>query len=107
MAEIQAYKIVEVVDGKVKTLFHGLNGSRTIPSGVWLKADQKLVSDGGSTQYVSGWHVLTDYDETKKYLGRFKTRTDILTIVPCVVKNVRPKKHSPSPVLLAEFMKLI
>ena len=58
-----AYKIVEVVDGAVRTLFHGLEGSRTMPEGVWLRADEKFVRDGSSTWYLSGWHVLLSRHE--------------------------------------------
>ena len=50
-----AYKIVELDDGHIKTLFHGLNGSRILPCNVWLKSEQKLVKDGTSkTFYESG-----------------------------------------------------
>ena len=66
------YKIVDVVDGNIKTLFHGLNGSRTVPDKTWLKADKKLVRDGTSkTWYLSGWHVLKTKEECEEYLGKF------------------------------------
>ena len=52
------YKIIDQIDGKYKTLFHGLNGSKTIPTNQWLKAEEKLVSDGsGNKKYLSGWHL--------------------------------------------------
>ena len=53
-----AFKIVEVVDDGIRTLFHGLNGSRRMPRGIWLRADERQVKDGTSnTSYMSGWHV--------------------------------------------------
>ena len=36
---IKAYKIVETDNGEdMKTLFHGVNGTRIIKPGVWTKA---------------------------------------------------------------------
>jgi len=35
----KAYKIVECRDGQLWFLYHGLNKSRIIPTGKWLKAD--------------------------------------------------------------------
>lgn len=101
---MKAYKIVEIEHGVMKTLFHGLNGSRILPKNIWLKADKKIVSDGGSTEYISGWHVLKYYSECEEYLKRFKTRLDLLNIVECEVKDIRPKSHSNSPVLLADYI---
>jgi len=68
------YKIVEVdKNGKVKSLFHGTNGSRFLQMNTWLKADLKLSKDGTSkTTYLSGWHILPTYEECKHYLTKFK-----------------------------------
>jgi hypothetical protein len=102
-----AYKIVESSPKGPKTLFHGLNGSRLIPKGKWLKAEKKMVKDGTSkTQYLSGWHVLPSEEEAAKYLQRFKTRIDKLCIIPVLVKNIRQKSHSNSNVWLADSIKI-
>lgn len=99
---IKAYKIVEVVDGKIKSLFHGLNGSRTMPEGVWIKADERMVRDGtGDRMYVSGWHVFLELHQAIHYLKRFTARPDLLKVVECKVRGIRPKYHSPAPVILA------
>ena len=104
---ITAYKIVEQDENGIRTLFHGLNGSRTIPTGEWLHADMKTVKDGTSkTEYISGWHVLLDCDEAEKYLQKFSRRLELLKVLPCTVRNIRSKEHSPSPVYLAEWIKL-
>ena len=104
---MKAYKIVERDGADYKTLFHGLNGSRTIEPGVWLKADKKMVKDGTSkTTYLSGWHVLPSYEDCVEYMKKFTKRLDKLAIVECEVKETRPKEHSPSPVLLADYMRL-
>lgn len=106
---MKAYKIVETDDkGNIKTLFHGLNGSKIIPKNKWLKAKEKLVRDGTSkTWYISGWHVLLTHKDAVDYLKAFKTRLDRLKIVEVLVKDLRPKEHSPSPVFLAKSMLLL
>jgi len=95
------YKIVDVIDGKIKTLFHGLNGSKVIPVDEWMPADRKMVRDGSSTTwYESGWHVFKEMDTALTYLRKFSNLAP-KAIVRCRAKGLRPKEHSPSPVLLA------
>ena len=102
----QAYKIVECENGNYKTLFHGLNGTRILPHETWLEADEKICTDGskGSTEYLSGWHVLLTREDAEDYLKAFTSRLDILKIVPVLVDEIRPKEHSRSPVYLAKRM---
>ena len=51
---MKAYKIVEQHGLQLKTLFHGLHGSRTLPYGRWLTALKRDVKDGTSkTTYLS------------------------------------------------------
>jgi len=53
------YKIFDIRDRKPCTLFHGIDGSRTMPLDTWIEADIKQVKDGTSkTSYESGFHVL-------------------------------------------------
>ena len=96
------YKIVEL-DGKgnIKTLFHGLNGSRILTEGAWLEADIKPVQDGGSTVYMSGWHIVPSRQECLDYLEFFKHKHN-KTIVRCRARNIWPKSHSRHNVYLAE-----
>jgi hypothetical protein len=105
----QMFKIMIQDDkGNLKTLFHGLNGSKTLPRDVWLEANEKMVRDGSSkTWYLSGFHVLETKEECEEYLKFFKKPLNRI-IVPCLVKGeLRPKSHSRHPVYLAKFMKLI
>lgn len=100
------YRIVEVdKEGDYKTLFHGINKTRKLPIGRWIRADLKMVDDGG-TKYLSGFHVLKNRKDCAQYLSRF-TANRHLKIVPCLCQNLRPKEHSNSPVFLAEYMKII
>ena len=99
-----AYRIVEVTkDGSYKTLFHGVQGSRCLPIDKWITADQRIVSDGG-TEYMSGFHVLSNYHDCLLYLKRFTSKKRTLRIISVHVKNFRRKKHSNSEVYLAKEM---
>ena len=96
------YKIVDLIDGNVRTLFHGLHGNKTLPVGKWLQAVMKPVSDGG-TIYTSGWHIVPSLEECIGYLNRFKN-TEPKAVVLCKAKNVWPKAHSPSNIYLSEHL---
>jgi hypothetical protein len=104
------WKIVEhdKITGAYKTLFHGLNGSRTVPKDVWLTAVEKMVKDGTSkTSYLSGFHILESKEDCEEYLKYFTTEKNRV-IVPCLARgNIRSKSHSRHPVFLAEKIKLL
>lgn len=103
---IRAYKIVEVVDGEIRTLFHGLNGSREMPRGIWLEADYTPVRDGSNgTWYMSGWHVFRKLVDCRRYKELFTSRPELLRCVPCRVRDMRPKEHSPSSVMLTRWIR--
>ena len=97
------YKIVDIVNGNIRTLFHGVSGSKTIPIKTWVKAEKKIVSDGpNGTKYISGWHVLKTKKECEEYLKKF-TNLKYKQILRCKVRGeIRPKKHSSSNVFLAD-----
>ena len=71
---MMGFKIMDFEKGEVKTLFHGLNGSRTVPRFTWLDANVKENASDGSGQktYKAGWHVIETKDECLEYLKRFK-----------------------------------
>lgn len=101
------YKLVDIRDGEPCTLFHGIDGSRTMPTGQWIKADKKQVRDGSSsTTYLSGLHVLETRQEALDYLKKFK-HTDQKGIAKCYCRGLRPKSHSRDNVWLADEMKII
>lgn len=107
---MKAYRICERKGDKVQTLFHGVNGSRTIPMNEWLTACIKPVCDGTratSTEYMSGFHVFANKEDCKKFIGRFRKERD-LVMVECEVKGkIWEKSHSPADVLLVEQMKVL
>ena len=89
------------------TLFNGIDGSKHVPTDVWVEATKKWCIDGsGGTRYLSGIHVLPTYADAAIYLENFDDPTDKV-IVLCEVKNYRKKMHARSPVYLADKIKII
>lgn len=105
---VRAWKIVETDNGEdMKTLFHGVNGTKTIAPGKWITAVEKMVKDGTSkTKYLSGWHVLLSEQEAHDYLKAFTKRLEKLKVIEVFVKGLRPKEHSRSDVFLAKELML-
>lgn len=99
------YRIVEWVRPKViKTLFHGIKGSRVLPLNRWLTAEKKIVDDGG-TKYLSGFHVMPTRESCKRYLyGSFDLTKRKLIVIAVYAKGLRRKKHSRSLIYLASKM---
>ncbi len=107
---MKAYRICERKGDKIQTLFHGVNGSRTIPMNEWLTANVKIVTDGTrdrSTKYISGFHVFAKAEDCRKFVGRFRKERD-LVMVECEIRGKMWKKaHSPASVILTEQMKVL
>lgn len=99
------FKIVDVVNGDVKTLFHGLNGNRTLPYNKWLTAEKKIVQDGKGTMYLSGFHIMQSLEDSIEYLKRFKNIQN-KAVVWVSTQNEWKKEHSPSNVWLCEKIKI-
>jgi hypothetical protein len=100
------YKIVEIENDQIKTLFHGINHSRVLKKDVWIAADKKFVNDGDGTSYLSGLHIMLSYDECIKYLQKFKNKKT-KGIITCHAKFLRRKEHSPHNVYLADCIKIV
>jgi hypothetical protein len=96
-------------DGHLKTLFHGIGGSRTVKQWVPIHADIKFkVKDGTSkSTYTSGWHVLETKAQAVAYLHKFKN-LDKKVIVKCKASgDIWKKGHSPFDGLwLAEILEI-
>ena len=100
------YKIVDIENDVVKTLFHSVNGSRKLSINKWLESTMKMVSDGsGGTKYLSGFHIMKTIDESIIYINRFDNKNK-KGIVQVEVQNVWKKEHSPSNVWLSEKIKI-
>ncbi len=103
-----AYKIVEEVGGNLLTIFHaGGTRTRIIPRDVWIRAYEGPVRDGsGDRIYLSGHHVFLEYTAAIAHLSKFRMHRERLRVVPCLVREVRSKRHSPAPVMLARWIKI-
>ncbi len=106
---MKAYRICERKGEKLLTLFHSQDGTRTLPIGIWLDANVKLVRDGSkknAKQYLSGFHTLIDLDECRRFSKKFTAPRD-LVIVECEIEGNRKKVHSPSNIILADRIKIL
>lgn len=94
------YKIVEWKDDHPHTLFHGVGGSRRLPVGQWLEAEQKPVVDGsGQDEYRSGFHVFYTWGEAESYLSNFRVEKD-RRVIPVRVAGEMWKKPTNDDILL-------
>lgn len=101
------YKIVEMDNGKLKTLFHGNFGTRTLLKEVWMPAQVRPEArDGKGKTYKSGWHLFTNINDAEYYMRKFKTRLDKLRLVEVEYKGDRVKPTNSS-VILADEIKII
>lgn len=97
-----AYRIFECKDNKPHTLFHGYEGSRSLPLNKWLKAINKPVTNpGGGKVFTSGFHVCLSCDDILSYIKRFTSNRKYV-ICKVKVKQTRPKPGSK--VTLADKM---
>ena len=104
----KAYKIVECRDGQLWFLYHGLNKSRIIPTGKWLKADKRTARDGGGSRwYKSGFHVFLTADSAYRYFQRYFTRSNRpLILISVAAANPRHKPGNTSVMLADEIFVL-
>jgi len=104
---MEVFRIVEIKNGKVLSLFHGTNGSREIKLDEWNKCNKKLVQDGSGQKrkYISGWHCLVSQEDAENFFMKMFKIKENRQIVRCEVRgNIRPK-HPDSkgkPCLLAD-----
>lgn len=103
---VPAWRLLRVRDGQPCTLFHGWQGSRTLPMDYVLTAERKDVRNPGKKKgptFLSGWHVLMSKEECVEYLKRFKAKDDIV-VCRVDVHGLRPKPRSK--VTLAREMRI-
>lgn len=86
-----------------RTLYKGLHGTRTLPTGTWLTAERKRAREGSGIVYETGWHVLpVGTDSVQKYLRRFRATDGLL--LSLVAYRGGWKKPGKTDVWLAEKM---
>lgn len=100
------YKIVDWADGP-RTLFHGVEGSKSLAVGEWITAVKKMVTDGPRQHpYLSGFHVMPDLQSCIDYLRKFRN-VDPKAVMTCEVRGLREKPQASGPVFLADKIKLL
>jgi hypothetical protein len=90
--------------GRLRYLFHGNAGSTLVPLDTWVKAEEKMVTDGsGNTVYLSGFHAFITTEALKDWN---KTLRYDKVVVPVKVRETRPKAHSKHKggVILARWL---
>lgn len=104
---LDAFKIVEVVDGRTRTLFHaGGTGSRYVPMNTWIRAYEGMVMDGSRQEpYRAGHHFFIKEERAKEYLGVFRNRPELLRVVPVQVRVIRRKPGGRDGVYLARWIR--
>lgn len=108
---MKAYKIFDLhtdTDGKEtpKTLFHGVQGSRLLPLGEWIIAEQKMVTDGSrQSLYLSGFHAYPSLAAVKQWLKSAK-KLENRVIVKVQIEGLRDKPNAVRPTILADRMKI-
>lgn len=99
------YKIIDIINGKAKFLYHGVIGYRKRRI-VWnhkLKARIAVVSDGKGTPYISGFHVFKTMKTAKKYLLKFrKPHKRIVKVV--TPERLRQKRKGGDVYLVNEII---
>lgn len=97
------YKIFLRKKDELRNLFKGIEGTRSIPTNEWLRAENKWARDGGgSRKYLTGIHVLKDREKAIEYLNNFRTNKDRV-VVPCKAKELR-QKPTNNNVFLANWL---
>lgn len=102
---MKTWRILENKEGKPHTLFHGVDGSRTLPLDTEIVACTKIVRNAkGQTPFKGGFHTLESETETREYLKRFNASRPG-TLVVCAV-DVRDVWLKPTNKLitLSRFM---
>ena len=98
------YKIVIREGERIRTLFHGIDGSRYLSFNKWTKAKQGLVRDASkSLRYIAGIHVFKEKEDAVHYLTKFRTIKDRI-VIRCYARGLRVKPSNPKVFLASEIL---
>ena len=99
------YKIFDVDEkGTLRFLFHGLNRTRVVTQGKWIKANKIHGYDGsGGTIYLTGFHFFGTKEEAEQWPGDMTGRA----VVKIEARGVRRKEHSKWNTYLADEIRVI
>jgi len=102
---MRTWRILENKHGRPHTLFHGLDGSRTLPLDIELEACTKMVRNAkGQTPFKGGFHTLEKESDVREYLTRFNApRPGTLVVCAVDVHDTWPKPTNDL-IILSRFM---
>mgnify|MGYP003334637898 CR=1 FL=1 len=90
--------------GRPRFLFHALDGSSLVPLNTWIRAENKLVTDGSSTtSFRSGFHSFPNRVPLRIWQKSLKHEKYIALVK---VRKVSRKLHSKNDVVLSDYMYL-
>lgn len=99
-----AYKIFDLHGNLPKTLFHGIDGSRLLPIGKWIKAERKMVSNGSRTHpYLSGFHSYPDLEAAIRWLQGAKNVVGRV-VVKVKIDGCREKPNAVRETILSDWL---
>lgn len=99
----KALKVFDIKDGELYFLFNGLNGSRQVHKGKWLKAKKRRVRDAIGPYYQSGFHAFKSAFDISYWL-RWVTHIENRVVVEVTIDHVKLKPNGRGNVLLADEM---
>jgi hypothetical protein len=101
------FRLFELKGDDYYTLFHGVNGSRKMPIGTWIKAKQCITYDGSPKKtYRAGFHVFTSPDIIPAFLNKFRAKRT-LVVARVLVRGRLREKPTNEDVMLAPEMFII
>jgi hypothetical protein len=108
---MKGYRLVEVKNGKIMSLYHGTNGTRVITPGKTMTAYKTVAEEGtGGQKFISGFHFFPFESVAKKYMTRFKRTDRTLAVVPgFFTVNLRYKYtfyRGPGTICLSDKMRI-
>lgn len=99
-----AYKIFDLDGDRPKTLFHGVDGSRTLPIGKWIKAARKMVTNGSRMYpYLSGFHSYPDLEAARRWLQSAQI-VEGRVVVKVKIDGCREKPRDIRETILSDWL---
>ena len=85
-------------DGSLGFLFHGHEGSRTVPRGTWLRARARWVRNGRGRKYRAGFHCFLTLDAAAAFIYATRGKYPVYRVM---ARGLRPKPRSNAGTWLA------
>lgn len=80
---MKGFRLVRLENGQMKTIVHGVGGSRTLPFNEWMEAEVKWTHNPGSKDqphFWCGFHVFTNMQTALYYRSRFTYQPAVVEV---------------------------